>query len=455
MERARLDATGLGIGTVANATLSIQGTSTLPTTPLFNVASSTTASFFRITSAGDVGIGTTSPSAKLAITAGTPSNAFTISNSSDSPKFNVTSSGLVLITDNYAAFTSQSSLLQVMSGSQNTLVAAFNGRAAFGNTTDRGAVVNIVNGTTARQGLIVEGASGQSASFMQVRTSGASAGDLFTIESTGNAGIGTSTPIGKFDVWNANNTTSFNVINANGSPNTGVALFQRINNLTAGNIASSTLALVKIKEGGGVPFFVTNNNETSPYFIINNSGNVGIATSTPGYALTLGQSATTSGGISFGGDTNLYRSSAGILALNSSGTNNGAGLTLANNAVIGSGNSQLALVGYNGDDAGSIYIRKGGTNQNGFYSFGGSNLTDGHTFYTGGTPSSSQTLRFAINDSRAYETHGRLCGSRSGISYPSVRRQQYRYAVLPRTRCGKPRMFFFQCKFIRRARTFF
>lgn len=67
-------------------------------------------------------------------------------------------------------------------------------------------------------------------------------------------------------------------------------------------------------------------------------------------------------------------------------------------SIIDTTGLQLFLGGYTGDDAGSIYIRKGGTNVNGFYSFGGTTDATGHLFYTGGSSSGAETQRMVINN---------------------------------------------------------
>jgi hypothetical protein len=70
VETVRITTSGLfGIGTTSpSATLSIQGTSSAPTTALLNIASSSGTSFLSVLANGNVGIGSTSPAYTLGVT---------------------------------------------------------------------------------------------------------------------------------------------------------------------------------------------------------------------------------------------------------------------------------------------------------------------------------------------------------------------------------------------------
>jgi hypothetical protein len=86
---------GVGGTTTPAANFSILGTSTQPIA--FLVASSTGASMFNVDRLGRVGIGTTTPSARLAIAPSAGEIAFLVASSSGAPAFVVNSAGYVSI----------------------------------------------------------------------------------------------------------------------------------------------------------------------------------------------------------------------------------------------------------------------------------------------------------------------------------------------------------------------
>jgi hypothetical protein len=66
-----------------------------------------------------------------------------------------------------------------------------------GNTAG---AVRILPGNTGGKGLIIEGLSGQTANLLEIRTNGATSGDLVTVQANGNVGIGTTAPNSKLHV---------------------------------------------------------------------------------------------------------------------------------------------------------------------------------------------------------------------------------------------------------------
>lgn len=134
----------------------------------------------------------------------------------------------------------------------------------LGSTGGAAATLNI--GSTQQRGLVVKGVNNQSGDYFNV-SSNSNEGDIFTIESNGNVGIGTSSPLARLDV---------------------------------------------VGDAGGNPAFRVSSSTNETMFVVNANGNVGIGTTSPTSKLTFEAATTTEGGIVFG-DVGLYRRAAGRL----------------------------------------------------------------------------------------------------------------------------------------------
>ena len=207
----------------------------------------------RINSAGNVGIGTTSPDAKL----------------------NVTDGGTqVAISTTYLAHLQSASNC----GLAITAGASSNNYIAFGDSDnyDEG-IINYNNST-------------RSFTF---RTADGALDDL-VIDSAGNVGIGQPTPLNSLDVYRATGDASIR-IQANTAADSTILKFRNSNadaditvDYTASNLAR--MVFTTDNSGGYVPVLsLEANRDTLMY------GNVGIGTTTPNYKLTV------SGGINAGG----------------------------------------------------------------------------------------------------------------------------------------------------------
>ena len=118
---------------------------------------------------------------------------------------------------------------------------------------------------------------------------------IFNIKTNGSVGIGTTTPGVSLEINSANQLRLK-------QSDAGGAYFDFISTSTG--------------HGAGLGKFVITYNggsTSTPPFAIDISGNVGIGTSTPASKLSLATHTAASGGITFGTDTNLYRSSTATI----------------------------------------------------------------------------------------------------------------------------------------------
>jgi len=235
---------------------------------------------------GNVGIGTTSPYAKLSVKgAGTTTGVnFQTTNSSDTPLFTVLDSGNVGI-----GTAAPGSLLQV---------------GAF-NTTGNTSYVTIDAAASSQAGFNIRSAGGNTAQIYRpanttdLRIYGQTLGaDIITFKTnTGNVGIGTTTPGAKLDVFGnlnigtgaANSVLSFNDANSANYyrtiTDTGTGL--QISNSEGGG---TVLALTGLS--GGTEYFTTTNVDiinfnAGQFYLQQSNGNIGIGTTSPAYKLDV------------------------------------------------------------------------------------------------------------------------------------------------------------------------
>ncbi|NCN51378.1 MAG: hypothetical protein GW925_02895, partial [Candidatus Pacebacteria bacterium] len=169
--------------------------------------------------------------------------------------------------------------------------------------------------------------------------------ELLTLESGGNVGIGTTTPTQKLDVAGAvrlgasgGGYDTLNTSAAAGAPsgdlywgNRTVIDSSNISNFGVSSVTNSDGSITVSPTTGDVVSSLNVGHANDWTAQQTFAGNVGINSLTTSAALTFGADTVAAGGISFGGDTNLYRSAIGTLTTNGdviiSGGNVGIGAT--------------------------------------------------------------------------------------------------------------------------------
>jgi len=204
------------------------------------------------------------------------------------------------------------------------------------------------------------------------------------IATDGNVGIGTTNPTAKLSISGSSNIRILSLyrnvasattpivygIEANGSPGkTNVALFERLNNLATANISASS-AGVRIREHSANYALSVEDHSGNSYLVVKGGGNVGIGSSSPAYKLDV------SGNARIGTDGLAY----GRLTI----TKATSGATLnVSYASLSSGYGEILMSNYNDNTGASgwaSYIRSyssPGSDYSSFLTFGTSTITTG------------------------------------------------------------------------------
>ena len=276
----------------------------------------------RITSAGKVGIGTTSPDLKLDVSHGTTAEYIaTFQNTADNLELKIgTTTGGVLNIQGQIISSSAAYGIGLQTDGGNVgigtsspatklhVMTATNGASTVGSASDELILENSTDcGLTIRSGSSSDGVIsfadaddhnvGQvyyshSNNSMTFRTNDSTA---MTVTSAGKVGIGTTAPAKTVEISYNDNTTNIGG-NLSGGP-AGPGLLIRNTNTTAGiyanldfraNNADGRIAYKYNSVNDGDFHFITDNNDSiETKLIIKNTGNVGIGTTAPGRKLHI------------------------------------------------------------------------------------------------------------------------------------------------------------------------
>ena len=369
--------TGLGGTTTPSALLSLESRS-LATTPLFMVSTSTalgTSTSFLIDSNGKVGIGSTSPSATLGIagnlyvtgTGGATSSVFGGTIEAQGTSATSTFAGGVrtagLSTSNGLTITASSGAILSLATATSSFAGGLAGTSASfsqGIVVSGGSLTNTSTATStwsgglgltslsASNGLTITGGSiRSSAADLDIFAGGAN--DILLNSSGGNVGIGTTSPqtllhlykdtgLNPSDTaWDLGAGSQFLRIE-DSNPSVGTEQYLSLG-ATVGGVFSPAGSIVgKFWNGTtlGRLGFATNNAGTQTVkMVIDETGNVGIGTTSPASILAVEQSADTQlGGLTLGanGDNDyraMFMNTSGVLSFTGgdAGTFNTATLT--------------------------------------------------------------------------------------------------------------------------------
>ncbi|MDE2312490.1 MAG: hypothetical protein KGJ93_05415, partial [Patescibacteria group bacterium] len=315
------------------ATIRSDGNSTNGLIRFFTVGNSSNNEAMRIDSSANVGIGTSTPSARLSVTGTSAIDPFDISSTSGVSLMHVNQAGALSFNGQYGT---SGQILQSNGNassptwiSTSTLASSLNAFIQGGNSF----------GATGTLGTLDNNA-------LQLM---ASSSPAVTILPNGNVGIGTANPSYSLDV-RGNGWINAQNYYAVGSSR---ALGYLGNNLQLGNSSQWT----------SLSLF-SNNSER---LRIDNSGNLGIGTTTPTALLSLAASTTAAGGINFGDSTaNLYRSGAGAIKTDGN-LYVGSNLAVGGSQITFTGTTNAAIYNNNSNSGANLKI-VGANNANSYLS---------------------------------------------------------------------------------------
>jgi hypothetical protein len=299
----------------------------------------------RVDGSGNIGIATTSPTARLAITGTgtTTSRAFAIANSSNVDRFIVDDSGNVSMGTSITSLTT------------GTFTITANGNIGL-TPSSGGAVYFYQQGLRMSDGT--QGLNRPAVNELGILSNGA---EQIRVAATGNIGIGTTTPAQKLSVVGNFRLTGalFDSLNASGTSgmvlqSTGTGT-QWVATSSLGIVSGGSTGTVNSGLAGQVAFYGadgTTLSGTSSLFF--SGGNIGIGTTTPGAALQITRS-NSANEVEYLRFTSSNTSAAGDEL--STYWNSGNSLRLAKMSVLneGSGNAGFRYALRNAD--GSVHTR--------------------------------------------------------------------------------------------------
>ena len=258
-------------------------------------------------SGGNVGIGTTSPATTLSVagngylTGGLGVGVLNTTAGTLRTSGNATIGGNTLTIGSNALSLSQNGFALQASNS----FAVPGGVFAVGTTVNGTLAMRIVPSSATQRGIAVEAASGQSASLIEATSYNGSAGDLFTLNGSGNVGIGTTSPANKLHVYSALTDIYSHIQTASSNGQAGLYL-QNDANTWLTKVDSSDRFMIRDDTAG-----------VDALTILKSSGNVGIGTASPGSKLEVAGNVKSTGWYQFTGSAQRLTSDGTGLSINS------------------------------------------------------------------------------------------------------------------------------------------
>jgi YVTN family beta-propeller protein len=310
----------VGVGTsTPTATFMVQGNGT--NNP-FIVASSTGTSLLKVLASGNVGIGTTTPGRLLSVAGSGYMGDLTLGQ-------NLTTNSLSVLSSSTLAYASATAL--TVSGQTYLGYASSTGLSATNVTATNSYASFLGLGTTSPYATLALQGSGTTNPFSIASSSGAS---MLTVHANGNVGIGTATPSYALHVKAQGTAGSAIFESACDGCGRGMYVYNKTNqdNSSAGinfaldnnSGALSTYGAVSGIRAGNVAgylgFSTLRSGSLTEAMRLDNVGNLGIGTTTPGRLLSVAGDATISGllttnGFSALGSTSLAYASATALTV--------------------------------------------------------------------------------------------------------------------------------------------
>lgn len=241
-----------------------------------------------------------------------------------------------------------------------TLVA--NGRAGFGTTTPEAPVTFVQTGGLLTPDFIIDGVTANAGAEMELNrsnNSGTEANIDFNTNGNEDWQLGEqNNNTSDFELWDGLDNPVFTINKSTLDTNIGTTTCGGINELC---VWGDTTANDNI--------FAAVTSASSTAFVINNNGNVGVGTSTPGTLLSVGNT----GGINFSTATSTFNTTGGI------NLQTGGCFAISGTCIVGGGGS------------GSGTVNSGTTGQIPWYASNGTAVTATSTIFinSGGTASAS------------------------------------------------------------------
>ena len=337
----------VGIGTTSPwAKLSIAGSATAPTTPLFSVSSSTptgTTTVFHITSQGNVGIGTTSPSVALHLSSAQDAGMRIEATGIYAPGFDLWWGGARKGT--FGVANQADSFVTGAASGDFVFRPDGGGNFIFADSTWTKQLFKIMNSgnvgigtTTPWAKLSIAGSSAAPTTPLFSVSSSTPTGTttVFHITSQGNVGIGTTTPGSALHVERSGAGTVGGSIQLRNSATNAAGNYTEV--FFSGSIIAQARIRAQLTSSlASDLLFFTSDGSESEKLRITSAGLIGIGTTTPLSKLAV------SGGVSVGADYNVAAPTNGMIIQGSVGIGVTSPSSLAKLVIDSGGGTNASL----------------------------------------------------------------------------------------------------------------